>query len=62
MLAEIAMVRDRIKCWGVKFGERWMGVLAMKTFLKTINPNDVSTMSLKSFVDSHSFPIESSFV
>ena len=47
MLGEVVVVGDRIECWRIEFGERRMGVLAMKTFLKAID---------------HSFPVKSAFV
>jgi len=47
MLGEVDMVGDRIEGRRIELGESGMSVLAMKTFLETIN---------------HSFPIKPSLV
>ncbi len=38
MLAELWAIGYRVECWWVEFGEGGMGILAVKTFLESIDP------------------------
>ena len=47
MLGEIGVVCDGVEGWRVEFGERWVGVLAVETFLVAIDPKSVSRPILR---------------
>lgn len=51
MLAEIGVVGDGVEGWGVEFGERGVGVLAVKTLLEAVDPDFVKFHALLEKVD-----------